>query len=371
MIEKVDMKKIAIVYSGAKYQGGIEAYLESLFRYYDKKRIEVILISMGDWILTEKVKKMKTKTEVVSDGRIRPQTFFDIQKIIRKEGISLVVSQGVVANFYARISAKLAHVPHLTTVHSDLRAEYSNPFVSLAYGFSDFITKPMTRKYITASKYLKEVLISKGVKEDKIKVVYHGVNAPIVKEKDKGQVVVGSLGRLDKVKGYANLIEAFSMLGSTDAKLIIWGEGNERKNLEKLIKNLNLVDRAEMPGYIDDVGEALSQVDIYIQPSFSEGLGFSVIEAMLSKKPVIVTPSGALTEIVEDGKTGFVSKDVSPKAIAETIKRVFDSFAQIQNIVDRAEKEARDKFSINKCIAETIDTYLETASSKLENKEKK
>lgn len=362
------MKKVVIVYSGAKYQGGIEVYLENLFKYYDQKNVEIILISLGDWPLIEKAENMKVQTEIITGGRIRPQTFFDIKKIIKKEGISLVVSQGVVANFYARIGAKLAHVPHLTTVHSDLSAEYANPFISLAYGLSDFITRPMTGKYIAASKYLREVLISKGIKEDKIKVIYHGVSAPVVKEKNKGQIVVGSLGRLDKVKGYANLIEAFSMLGPTDAKLVIWGEGNERNSLEMLVKKLNLEDKVEMPGYIDDTGEALSQVDIYTQTSLSEGLGLAVIEAALARKPVIVTPSGALTEIVEDGKTGFISKDVSPKAIAETIKRVFDNSDKIQNIVDRAEKEARAKFSISKCIAETIDTYLETANSKLENK---
>ncbi|MDO8507919.1 MAG: glycosyltransferase family 4 protein [bacterium] len=362
------MKKVAIVYSGAKYQGGIEVYLESLFKYYDRKRIDIVLISLGDWQLTEKAENMKVQTKIITGGRIRPQTFFDIKKLIKRENISLVVSQGVVANFYARIGAKLAHVPHLTTVHSDLSAEYANPFISLAYGLSDFITRPLTSRYIAASKYLKSVLVSKGVKKDKIKVIYHGVNAPAVKEKSKGQIVVGSLGRLDKVKGYANLIEAFSMLGPTDAKLVIWGEGNERKGLETLVKKLDLEDKVEMPGYIDDVGEALSQVDIYIQPSLSEGLGLAVIEAALARKPVIVTPSGALTEIIEDGKTGFISKDVSSKAVAETIKRVFDSSDQIQNIVDRAEKEARDKFSISKSVAETVDVYLEMANSKLENK---
>src|SRR3990167_6407331 len=116
------MKKIGIVYSGAKYQGGIEVYLKNLFRYYDKKKVEITLISLGNWPLTEKVKKMGCECRIISDGRIRPQTFFDIKNIVKKEDISLVVSQGVVANFYARIGAKLARVPHLTTVHSDLRA---------------------------------------------------------------------------------------------------------------------------------------------------------------------------------------------------------------------------------------------------------
>ena len=103
----------------------------------------------------------------------------------------------------------------------------------------------------------------------------------------------------------------------------------------------------------------MSQIDIYIQPSLSEGLGISVIEAMLAKKPVIVTPVGALKEIVEDGKTGFIAKSTKPKAIADTMKRVFDDFGNIQEIIDKAEKEAKKNFSIKICVDETISAYLE------------
>ena len=82
---------------------------------------------------------------------------------------------------------------------------------------------------------------------------------------------------------------------------------------------------------------------------------------MLSRKPVIVTPRGALKEIVKDGETGFVAKSTSPEAIAETIKRAFDGSDQIESIVDRAEKEARGKFSNARCAEETVDAFLKTA----------
>ena len=78
------MKKIAIVYSGARYQGGIEDYLKSLFNYYDKSKAELLLVSLGQWPLCKTVKEAKGKVIVLSGGRIRPQTFFDIKKIAQE-----------------------------------------------------------------------------------------------------------------------------------------------------------------------------------------------------------------------------------------------------------------------------------------------
>lgn len=359
------MKKVAIIYSGAKYQGGIEDYLYSLFKYYDKKKIEIILISLGDWPLCDRIKKVKGRVMVLPGGRIRPQTFFGIKNIIKNEGADLVVSQGVVANFYGRIGAKLAKRPHLTAVHSDMPAEYSNSFIQSAYRLSDFLTRSITQKYIVASNYLKKILVAKGIPKDKIEVIYHGVELKVKSKKEKvksfeQEIVIGSLGRLDKVKGYDNLIKAFSMLGATDARLVIWGEGKERVKLESLAKELKLEERVEMPGYTENAGDAFSEMDIYIQTSLSEGLGLSVIEAMLSRKPVIVTPAGALKEIVSDGQTGIISKSTKPKAIAEAIKRAFDGFEETNDMIDRAEKAAKEKFSVEESINKTIKVFLET-----------
>ncbi len=302
---------------------------------------------------------------MLGGGRIRPQTFFDIKKTVQQEGASLVVSQGVVANFYARIGAKLAGTPHLTVVHSDMSQEYPNPFISSLYGLSDFLTRPATKQYIAASKFLKKTLIRKGIKKDKITVIYDGIEKGQETEKPRNrkakEIIIGSLGRLDKVKGYDNLIKAFAELENTAAKLFIWGEGKERKNLEGLAKKLGLEEKVEMPGYFDP-GEALAQIDIYVQPSRSEGLGLAVIQAMLAKKPVVITPVGGMKEIVMNDRTGIIAKSAKPKAICEAIKRVFDEPEKVGEMTRRAYDEAAAKFSAQKSADETIKEFLRTIS---------
>ncbi len=360
------MKKVAIIYSGAKYQGGIEDYLNSLFSHYDKTRVELLLISLGDWPLCKSIKKAGDKVVILGGGRIRPQTFFDIKKTVQQEGVSLMVSQGVVANFYARIGAKLAGTPHLTVVHSDMSQEYPNPFVSSLYGLSDLLTRPATKQYIAASKFLKKTLIRKGIKKDKIIVIYDGIELHTEKQKNKktkehGEVIIGSLGRLDKIKGYDNLIKAFSRLENTSAKLFIWGEGQERKNLEGLVKSLGLEEKVEIPGFVDP-SAALVKIDIYIQPSRSEGLGLAVIQAMLAQKPVVVTPVGGMKEVITDGRTGIVAKSTKPKAISDAIKRVFDDPEKALEMASVAYDEAATKFSAQKSVDETIKEFLKTIS---------
>lgn len=355
-------KKVLIVYSGAKHQGGIEKYLENLFIFYNKKKMELILVSLGGWPLCEKIEKVGGQVIVLSRGRISPQNILKISKIISTEKASLVVSQGVVANSYARSATVLAKVPHLTTVHSDLDLDYSNPLIRFAYKTSDRVVRWRTNRYIAVSKHLKNKLIKSGINKNKILVIYNGVKE--LKEKDhknNGEIIIGSIGRLHKVKGYENLIQAFSMINSTGLKLVIWGDGPERESLESLVEGMGLKGKVELPGFTEDVGEALSKTDIYVQPSLSEGFGLTVVEAMLAGKSIIVTPAGSLKELIIDGKTGIVTKGTSPKALASSLERVLSDEELLKKIREGAKREAVERFDMDRWIRETENVYLEVA----------
>lgn len=354
-------KKIIIVYSGAKHQGGIEKYLSNLFRFYDKKKMQLILVSLGSWPLCEEIKKARGRIVVLSGGRVAPQNILKIKEVASKEKVSLIVSQGIVANAYARSAAVLANVPHLATVHSDFDLDYTNPVIRSIYGTSDKIVRWKTDKYIAVSKYLKKQLVKSGIKGNKIVVIYNGVRALKVKETIKeDEIIIGSMGRLHEIKGYEGLIKAFSMVNPIGLKLIIWGEGKERVKLEDLIKTLGLEGKVELPGFIDNK-DALAKTDIYIQSSLSEGFGLGVVEAMLAEKPVIVTPVGSLPEIVQSGKNGLVTKDTSPKSIAGAIERILTETELLDSMRQKAVKDAEERYAVDKWIEETERVYMETA----------
>jgi len=372
----VKSKKILVIYSGAKHQGGIEKYLLNLFRSYDKKKMKLVLVSLGRWPLCEEVEKIKGKVVVLSGARVAPQNIFKISKLVSSEQASLIVSQGVVANAYGRSAAYLAKVPHLTTVHSDLDLDYSNPLIRSIYSASDKVSRWRTDRYIAVSEHLKKKLVESGVEKDKVDVIYNGVKLETEKSRDRkthaifqsagqakkpNEIIIGSIGRLHKVKGYENLINAFSMINSSGLKLIIWGDGPERKNLESLIQKLDLKNKVELAGFTDDVVLALSNTDIYIQPSVSEGFGITVVEAMLAGKPVVVTPSGSLMEIVANGKNGIVTKGSSPKSLANALDKLLKDTELIERLGKEAKKDALQRFSVEKWIYQTEKIYLEVA----------
>ena len=90
------------------------------------------------------------------------------------------------------------------------------------------------------------------------------------------------------------------------AKLLVAGNGPEKGNLESLIKSLNLQDHVELLGYKTNINEYHQISDLLVSCSIREGLGLNVIEAMMCKKPVVVSDNRGHRELINNGKNGFM-----------------------------------------------------------------
>ena len=403
MTNKQKSKKVAVVYSGAEHSGGIETYLELLFENVEKTKIDLTLVSLGDWNLTRKLQAANYGLQSFSGSRVNPGTVFRIAKYLKQNHFDLVVSQGTVANAYARAASLLSGVPSLVTVHSDPYYDYPNPIVRIIYAAIESLTRFPTMRYIAVSEYLKKKLIASGINADKIAVIYNGVALPyrhsrhstlrcaiphrsdsksgggnleILGQAKDDIVVIGSIGRLHKVKNYAELIHAFAQLtrpgleqssepagrpGLVNFRLQIAGEGEEREQLEQLIVELVLTGKVELLGNVDDVYAALDGWDIYIQPSLSEGFGLTVVEAMLAGKPVIVSPCGSLPELVENGKTGIVMTGASSEAITIAMSELVADKDRAGHLAASGQAFARVSFSVERWVKETEKAMMESA----------
>ena len=112
-------------------------------------------------------------------------------------------------------------------------------------------------------------------------------------------VVIGSAGRLSKEKNYDTLIRSIS--GIPNVGLVIFGQGPERFNLISLISELYLEDRVILPGFATNPSKYYDLIDIYIQPSFTEGVPISVLEAAAYSKLLVLTPVGGMKIFIDDG----------------------------------------------------------------------
>lgn len=352
-------KKVAILYSGGKSLSGIEKYLIHLFENIDKNQFELELLSLGEWPLTERLKILGFSVNIFSARRINFGSVKDIGQYCQTNKVELLVSQGTVANAYARLVSKFYKIPNLVTVHSDASSEYPNFFIRNIYWLVDRLGRRATVSYIAVSKYLEKVLVGSGVPASKIKVIYNGSDYPKAKAKQHKRLVIGSVGRLDQVKGYDLLIQAFALIKNKRIRLKIAGEGDELANLKQLAVELGVSGRVELTGYKTDVFEFLNTIDVYVQPSRCEGFGVALVQAMSQNLPVVVTPAGSLPEIVKKGETGYISYDMTPQAIAKAISQAIENISQSTKIGENAGRYVNANFLTKTWVDKTSQAYKE------------
>ena len=354
-------KRIAILYGGGRYFGGIEQYLVNLFEYIDKDDFELELLSLGQWPLTERLDEQGHSVVIFSAKRVNLKSVSLIGKYLKDNKFNLLVSQGTVANAYARVVSLIYKIPNLVTTHSDQAGDYSNSITRTIYGLIEKITRFPTARYIAVSEYLKDKMIKSGLRKNKITVVYNGLEFARPNTRPHKRLIIGSVGRLHPVKGYDLLINAFALLKNKRLRLKIAGAGDELNNLKKLAQDLKVADRVEFVGFIKNINEFLNTIDVYVQSSRSEGFGLSVIEAMSQSLPVVVTPAGSLSEIVSDNKTGYMSTDFEPDSIATAISKAVENYESSKKIGENARNFVIKNFELKQWIRNTEKVYKEAS----------
>lgn len=132
------------------------------------------------------------------------------------------------------------------------------------------------------------------------------VTASLVRKDDA--LIIGSVGRLDRMKAHDILLQAITQVD--DVQVIILGEGEQRAALEQLAIDLGIRDRVALLGWVDDPRAYLSNFDVFVLPSRSEGFPLAIVEAMLASRPVVATKVGSIAEAVIHQETGLlIEKD--------------------------------------------------------------
>lgn len=142
---------------------------------------------------------------------------------------------------------------------------------------------------------------------------------------DQTVQVIGALGRLVPLKGHANLIQAFSFIyhDYPNTNLVIIGDGREKNNLELLINKLGLEDRVHLLGFQPDAIRLAKAFDIWILPSFEEGLSLALLEGMCAKAPIIASNIPAMLPLIK-GAGGISIDPHNITEISNALKKYLD-----------------------------------------------
>jgi glycosyltransferase involved in cell wall biosynthesis len=184
-----------------------------------------------------------------------------------------------------------------------------------------------------------------------VQVIHNGVPASVPVLVPRGRVgerlVVGSVGRLDRVKGHDVLVRALAKLPDADATIV--GAGADRDALLALAADLGLPDRVRLPGATDRVPAALAGFDVYCQPSRYEGLGLALIEAMLAGLPCVASRVGGIPEVL--GDCGLLVPPDDPDALADALAVLADDPGLRASLGARARRRARAEFGVARMAA--------------------
>lgn len=136
------------------------------------------------------------------------------------------------------------------------------------------------------------------------------------------KVVVGTIGRLEKVKGHIDLIHGFEKIHKQfpNVIMVIIGEGKERERLEIEIMELNLTEKVFLTGAVGGASQYAKAFDIWIMPSHSEGLPLALMEAMTAKLPILTSRISALEPIVLPAG-GWCFEVANPDSLADTLSK--------------------------------------------------
>ena len=194
-----------------------------------------------------------------------------------------------------------------------------------------------------------------GVDRTKIKTIHFGVNINIFSPRNDNAVraelglgeedfLVLYVGRLVKplqMKGMGFLIEAVKdlLFQYRNLKLVFVGDGDGRVKSEELARAIK--SNVRFAGYRNDVYNYMNAADVLVLPSLSEGCPNVVLEACACGTPVVASRVGAVPELIEDGKTGFI---VSPRSISE-IKQALVQLMENPSLRQRMGKQARARMA--------------------------
>ncbi len=225
-------------------------------------------------------------------------------------------------------------------------------------------------RYASVSFELRRWLVEVvGLPEDAITVIHNGVDTerfrPPTGERallpagfaPQGALVIGAVGRLERIKDQVTLARAFVRLIEDQprlrerVRLAIIGDGGLRAEIESILAAAGATELAWLPGFLDDMPALYRMFDVFVLPSLREGISNTLLEAMGSGLPIIATRVGGNPELVEDGVSGqLVPSDDAP-ALARAIARYVDDPGLAQRHGAAARRCALDRFTIPAMVA--------------------
>ncbi len=321
--------------------GGVQVYLLHLSKFDKRNRIsrEIIALHNNDGLLRNQFLNNGVKINfcpvIPIDRGWRPyflwkklrhfgSLFFIFKLLIKLKKISpdIIIIEEPVKLITQMWAAKLLNIPIIWVIHAE-RALIKGKFF-FKWSYRLFLKHHLN--IISDSKYVLNKNIGylkndKAINFDNFPIIHATTDltdflslkinySTMIGSDMKPYIQLGTIGRLNWSKGFDNLITALGKIKKKipNFHLKIAGDGPNRNTLENIIQENQLESNVKILGEINynEIPQFLKELNIYIQPSVSEGSPITLKEAMASGLPILASDAGGIPEIIENDITGFI-----------------------------------------------------------------
>lgn len=342
-----------------KQYGGAEKYLFSIIDKWNQKGNSFRVIALKNTRFYKEAKKRFSDDNVFGVNYTANSLKF-IKENLSKKKPDVININGINSGIF--IYFLHMKVYKVTTVHSNAYMDRSDKNVLIRRLFVKLENFLLNRsdRIIVVSQALKELLIDRGIKEDKIIYIPNGVRIisyPVKNYRDKPSDIlkICYVGRLEKVKGCEVLIRALSLLKSNNYKCDIYGDGSLRNKLIEEVNNLSLENKVSFKGFSEKVRNDLNQYDVEVIPSEYEGFPLIIPEAMNAKCLLVCSNVGGIPYIINDGVNGFLFNKNNVLELSEKIDCIDRNPNKAKTITEQAYMDFLDSYTEDKMTGDTID----------------
>ena len=301
-----------------------------------------------------------TSVEIV--GRPRLFGLVGLQNIIsqlRRRQPDIVHTQLPWGDLIGRTTARLAGI---SPIVSTVTARYIDKF-RLQFMLDRITVRWVDQVVFVSTEIIPFSIAHEGVRQNQVQCIPNGVE---LDTRDRAEAatrlrrqygaaartIIGMVARLHPQKAHADLLKAFARVasGSRDVRLWLVGDGPERGRLVAQVRRLGLEQHVYFAGDCDNVRDWIAAMDVFVHPTYFEGLPSSVLEAMVLAKPVITTPVDGICGLITSGVHGWLVPSGDVQALAGAILHVMDHPEDAARVARAGARRVREEFNAERVV---------------------
>jgi len=306
----------------------------------------------------------------------------DLTRFLRKKRYHIVHTHNSKAGFIGRLAARWAGVPIIVhTVHGFAFHDREPAWRQILFRNLERLASRWCDKMVFISQPLIDwALRDRITRREKIQKIYSGIELDHFEPVPDGEKkalkeawgireeapVVGMVSKLWEGKGHTTLIHAFEGLKQEipEAVLVIVGEGYLRDKLSDLVDRLGLKGSVLFTGFQMDVRRIIATFDVAVLPSFFEGMGRVLLEAMAMGKPVVASSVGGIPDLVHHGKNGLLVTPGSVSELKSGLLTLIRNKALAKEMGKEGRKQISEEFSAGRMAQSIEKLYRELLQTK-------